>query len=132
MCEPRRPHTRLLATAWVLPSREWVLPSTSVANSHLLNTHPLPVKIASCIAAQDVSARTEHPKRAGHELVVSYAGLFRDSVQFCSGLVDLVICVGHHLCGGHRPTRAGQRFVSRLAEDVAQVGDRSGGFGVPR
>ena len=27
--------------------------------------------------------------------------LFRDSVQFCSGLVDLVVCVGHHLGGGH-------------------------------
>src|SRR6185295_8608903 len=37
--------------------------------------------------------------------------LFRDSLQFCSGLVDLVVCVGHNGGGGHRLARAGERFV---------------------
>ena len=50
--------------------------------------------------------------------------LFRDSVQFCSGLVDLVVGVRHDLGGGHRLTLAGERFVGRLAEDIAEVVDR--------
>ena len=33
--------------------------------------------------------------------------------EFCSGLVDLVVCVGHHGGGGHRLTLAGERFVGR-------------------
>jgi hypothetical protein len=43
--------------------------------------------------------------------------------EFCSGLVDLVVGVRHHRGGGHRLTLAGERFVGRLAEHVAQVGD---------
>ena len=45
--------------------------------------------------------------------------LFRDSVQFCSGLVDLVVGVGRHGGGGHRLTLAGKRFVGLVAEDIA-------------
>ena len=45
--------------------------------------------------------------------------LFRDSVQFCSGLVDLVVGVGHHGGGGHRLALAGERFVGLVAEDIA-------------
>jgi hypothetical protein len=44
--------------------------------------------------------------------------LFRDGVQFCSGLVDLVVCVGHHRGGGHRLSLAAERFVGLVAEDV--------------
>ena len=56
-------------------------------------------------------------------------GLFRDGVQFCSGLVYLVVGVRHHGSGGHRLTLAGERFVGLVAEDVAEVGDRGGDFG---
>ena len=49
--------------------------------------------------------------------------------EFCSGLVDLVVGVGRHGGGGHRLTLAGERFVGRLAEDIAQVGDRGGDLG---
>ena len=49
--------------------------------------------------------------------------------EFCSGLVDLVVCVGHHRGGGHRLTLAGERFVGRLTEDIAEVGDRGGDLG---
>ena len=45
--------------------------------------------------------------------------LFRDSVQFCSGLVDLVVCVRRHGGGGHRFALAGERFVGLVAEDIA-------------
>ena len=45
--------------------------------------------------------------------------LFRDRVQFCSGLVDLVVCVGRHGGGGHRLTLAGERFVGRLKASSA-------------
>ena len=48
-------------------------------------------------------------------------GLFRDRFEFCSGLVDLGVRVGHHGGGGHRLTLAGERFVGRLAEDIAEV-----------
>ena len=48
--------------------------------------------------------------------------------EFCSGLVDLVVCVGHHGGGGHRLTLAGERFVGLVAEDIAEVGDRGGDF----
>ena len=43
--------------------------------------------------------------------------------EFCSGLVDLVEYVGDHLGGGHRFTLVGERFVGRVAEDFAEVGD---------
>jgi hypothetical protein len=56
-------------------------------------------------------------------------GLFQDSVQFCSGLVDLVVCVGHHGGGGHRLAAAGERFVGLVAEDFAEVSDRGAGLG---
>ena len=39
--------------------------------------------------------------------------------EFCSGLVDLVVCVGRHRGGGHRLALAGERFVGLVAEDVA-------------
>ena len=51
------------------------------------------------------------PLSRGHS-----AGVF----EFCSGLVDLVVCVGRHGGGGHRLTLAGERFVGRL-------GHRGGG-----
>src|SRR6516162_7579001 len=44
--------------------------------------------------------------------------------EFCSGLVDLVVCVGRHGGGGHRLTLAGERFIGLVAEDITQVGDR--------
>jgi hypothetical protein len=50
--------------------------------------------------------------------ILSQFGLFRDGVQFCSGLVDLVVGVGHHLGGGHRLTVAGERFVSLIVVNV--------------
>ena len=43
--------------------------------------------------------------------------------EFCSGLVDLVVGVGNHGGGRHRPSFAGERFVGLVAEDIAQVGD---------
>jgi hypothetical protein len=46
-------------------------------------------------------------------------GLFRDRVQFCSALVDLVVGVRHHRGGGHRLTLAGERFVCLFAENIA-------------
>jgi hypothetical protein len=52
--------------------------------------------------------------------------------EFCSGLVDLVVCVSRHGDGSHRLTLAGERFVGRLAEDVAEVGDRGAELRNPR
>ena len=45
--------------------------------------------------------------------------LFRDGVQLCSGLVDLVVCVRRHGGGGHRSALASERFVGLVAEDIA-------------
>jgi DNA invertase Pin-like site-specific DNA recombinase len=39
--------------------------------------------------------------------------------EFCSGLVDLVVCVRRHRGRGHRLALAGERFVRLIAEDVA-------------
>ena len=72
-----------------------------------------------------------HPPRKGIDECRRCA-LFRDGAQFCSGLVDLVVCVGRHIGGGHRFALAGQRLVSLVAEDIAEVGDRGGDFGDPR
>ncbi len=58
-------------------------------------------------------------------------GLFRDGVQFCSGLVDLVVGVGRHGGGGHRLALAGERFVGLVAENIAQVRDRCADLGEP-
>ena len=52
--------------------------------------------------------------------------------EFCSDLVDLVAGVGRHLGGGHLSALVGERFVGRLAEHVAEVGDRGGDFRDPR
>jgi len=66
------------------------------------------------------------------ELETLVCRLFRDGVQFCSGLVDLVVCVRHHLGGGHRSALAGQRFVGLVAEDIAEMGDRGADVGEER
>ena len=50
-------------------------------------------------------------------------GLYRNGVQFCSGVVDFVVCVGGHGGGAHRLALAGERFVGLVAEDLAEVGD---------
>ena len=39
--------------------------------------------------------------------------------------------VGRHGGGGHRFALVGERFISLVAEDIAQVGDRGGDFGDP-
>jgi hypothetical protein len=65
--------------------------------------------------------------QGGSETLISR--LFRDCVQFCSGLVDLAVYVGHYGGSAHRLTLAGERFVGLVAEDIAQVGDhRCRGF----
>jgi hypothetical protein len=46
-------------------------------------------------------------------------GLFRDGVQFCSGLVDLVVCLRRDGCGGHCFTLSGKRLIGPVAEDLA-------------
>jgi hypothetical protein len=66
------------------------------------------------------------PRRPPPLLRGHTAGVF----EFCSGLVDLVVCVRHH-GGGHRLTLAGERFVGRLTEDLTQVGDRGAELGDP-
>ena len=53
---------------------------------------------------------------------------FETAFSSVSGLVDLVVCVRRHGGGGHRLTLAGERFVGRVAEDIAQVGDRGVDF----
>ena len=47
-------------------------------------------------------------------------------LQFCLGLVSLIVGVRHHRGGGHRLTLAGERFVGWVAKDIAEVGDRGG------
>ena len=49
--------------------------------------------------------------------------------EFYSGLVDLVVGVGRDGGGGHRLALAGERFVGRLAEHIAEMGDRGGDLG---
>src|ERR1700744_23318 len=53
--------------------------------------------------------------------LTSVCGLFRSCVQLCSGLVDLVVCVGCHGNGGHRFAFTGERFVGLVAENIAEV-----------
>src|SRR6478672_7580688 len=74
-------------------------------------------------------APTWHIQRAGCWSETLRCGLLRDGVQFCSGLVDLVVCVGRHGGGGHCLAFAGERFVGLVAEDIAEVSDRGIEFG---
>jgi hypothetical protein len=67
-------------------------------------------------------ATTWHIQRAGCASETSQR-LFRDCVEFCSGLVDLVVCVGCHVGSGHRCALVGERVVDLFAEDVTQAGD---------
>ena len=55
-------------------------------------------------------------------------GLFRDGLQLCSGLVDLVACIRGDGRRRHRRTLAGDGFVGVVTEDVAQVGDHVDDF----
>jgi hypothetical protein len=41
--------------------------------------------------------------------------LFRDRLQFCSGLVDLVVCVSRHGGGGHRFALCGRALAKTLS-----------------
>jgi hypothetical protein len=45
--------------------------------------------------------------------------LFRDGIQFCSGLVNLVVCVGGYLGGAHCLALACERFVAFVTKDSA-------------
>jgi hypothetical protein len=56
----------------------------------------------------------------GFETLISR--LFRDGVQFCSGLVDLVVYGGHYGGGAHRLALAGERFEGLVTEDITEVG----------
>ena len=76
----------------------------------------------------ETSRRAESRALQGVRCVSQMCSISR-RVQFCSGLVDLVVCVSHHGGGGHRLTLAGERFVGLVAKDPAQVGDRCGDFG---
>src|SRR5208282_4980733 len=82
----------------------------------------------TCGAGTALSARRSRTGGTGRR----NGALCRDRFQFCSGLVDLVVCVGDHGGGGHRLTLAGERFVSRLAEDFAEVGDHCAELGACR
>ena len=68
----------------------------------------------TCGAGTALSARRSRTGGTGRR----NGALFRDGVQFCSGLVDLVVDVGHHGSGGHRLALAGERFVGRVAKDL--------------
>jgi hypothetical protein len=58
--------------------------------------------------------------------------LFRDRVQFYSGLVDLVVRVGGYLSGAPCLALARERFVVFLTEDSAQMSCRTAQFRVRR
>jgi hypothetical protein len=62
-----------------------------------------------------------HPPRKGID-ECRRCVLFRDSVQFCSGLVELVVGVGHHGDGGIGFARAGERFLGLLPEALTKTG----------
>jgi hypothetical protein len=59
------------------------------------------------------------PKKGKPTIETLVTRLFRDGVQFCSGLVDLVVCVCRDFGGGHRFALAGERFVGLVAEDIS-------------
>src|SRR5258708_4782766 len=56
-----------------------------------------------------------------HGFLTLICRLIRDPVQFCSGLVDLVVRIGRHGGGGHCLALAGERFVGLMAEHIAKV-----------
>src|ERR1700687_3031698 len=58
--------------------------------------------------------------------------LFRDAVQICTDLVDLVVGIRHDGGGGHCLAFVGERFVSLVAENLTEVGNRSVDLGKGR
>ena len=65
------------------------------------------------------------PRHLRHEVLrLSNVVYFETVFQFCSDLVDLIVCVGRHRGGGHRFSLARKRFVGLVAKYYAQVGDR--------
>ena len=81
-----------------------------VASLHRFRDRQAPVGAAGGSKVSDVAADSA----AG----VSFGSTSRPR-HFCSGLVDLVVCVGHHGGGGHRLALAGERVVGLVAEDRA-------------
>ena len=67
---------------------------------------------------------------------MSCSGLLRDSVQFCSSLVDLVVCVGGHGRGAHRLALAGERLVglviTAVIVEARSQSEVSRAYGVPQ
>ena len=78
-------------------------------------------------SSRDGSRQLPRELRMTFETLISRR--FRDCAQLCSGLVDLVLCVGCHGSGAHHFACTGERFVGRVAEDIAQVGDRGADSG---
>src|SRR6516225_586733 len=72
----------------------------------------------------DLIAETDSELVHAHFFLSEQSGVF----EFCSGLVDLIVCVGHYRGGGHRFALAGERFVGLVAEHIAEVGDRFAEF----
>jgi hypothetical protein len=85
------------------------------ADSHITYAHPT-TRWCGCMRISVCHKGTEQPRR---EFYSQDDFLFRDRVQFCSRLVDLVVGVGRDGGGGHRLTLAGERFVGLVAEDIA-------------
>jgi hypothetical protein len=52
-------------------------------------------------------------------------------VQFCSGLVDLVVGECRHCGGGHGLALGYERLVGLFAEDITQMGNRGINLGDP-
>jgi hypothetical protein len=74
------------------------------------------VNIVSLLVTDVRHITVPSPRRSFETLICRH---LRDSVQFCSGLVDLVVCVRRHGGGGHGLALAGERFVGLVAEDLA-------------
>ena len=108
---PRLPNRRNLSK---LPDR-WEAPPQRGAPT---STNAQPASVPQLVQMRTTPAASVM-RRSLETLVCR---LFRDSVQFCSGLVDLVVCVGRHGGGGHRLTLAGERFVG-----PRRRGHRAGG-----
>src|SRR4029077_19107614 len=64
------------------------------------------------LGQENPTSASDRPRFSGiHGVPTGAPQLFRDRVQLCSGLVDLVGGVGHHGGGAHRLALESERFV---------------------
>ena len=126
-----RPSSKLRRSTFpaITPARRWRSGSESSHARQAAKAGHFPHSARACTCARSPSgspaARSSNSSALPAHSAPSSRGMCAAvcsvEIDFCSGLVDLVVRVGHHGGSGHRLALAGERFAGRITVEVAEV-----------